>query len=404
MAGPLAELIAPPYDVLSPAQVAELAARNPYNVIRLEHPTVALSETSDPYDHAASLFSSWREAAVLKLDQAPAYYVHEQYFHEDGEDKKRTVIYGRLRLVEWSEGEVLPHEYTMSGPKEDRFELMKALSANISPLYLVYDDPQGHVGKLLNRAEEYGQVADTAIGDERHVLRPILDPVVVETIRSEFARLKLYIADGHHRYETALRYRDWRREHNEDAGGADYVMVGLTAGQDVGLSVHATHRLISSEPPADFEASLSAHFEISDVERARLETELAGSRIVFGLVERGRLRLLRPVDVESLAKKVAPGAAQVWAGLDVNILQRVILGEIVGLDPNEANQPGLSYVHSLEEAVAAVESGAAQVAFLLRPTSISDLFAISDLGLRMPQKSTYFYPKLPTGLLVNPLA
>lgn len=400
-AGSLAGLLAPPYDVLSTAEVQDLFERSPYNVIRLEHPTAALAETSDPYTQAAALLQGWREAGILRRDEAPGYYVHEQHFSEHGEEKRRTVVYGRLRLSEWAEGQVLPHEYTMRGPKEDRLKLMQALSANISPLYLLYDDPDGHLGRLVGRAEEYGAVADVTADGERHALRHILDPVVVESIRIEFSRLRLYMADGHHRYETALAYRDLQRaEGREDA---DFVLVGLTAGQDPGLSIHATHRLFSGQLPADLKSRLSRDFAVADVSREALDRALSGDEVAIGFAQAGSLSILRPLDHSALIERISADAPDGWRSLDVNLLQRIVLGEAAGLDPGQSTQPGLSYVHSVDEALEAVEGGEATAAFLLRPVSTRDLFAVSDLGVRLPQKSTYFYPKLPTGLVLNPL-
>ncbi|MEX2238678.1 MAG: DUF1015 domain-containing protein [Dehalococcoidia bacterium] len=401
-AGPLSELISPPYDVLSLEQVDQLRARNPANVIQLEHPAVALRREPQPYAAAARKLAEWRDQGLLRRDEAPGYYVYDQHFVEGGDERRRTVIYGRLRLSPWEQGEVLPHEYTMAGPKQDRLQLMEALRANISPLYLLYDDPDGHLTRLVRRAEEFGPVAEAEGTGERHVLRLLNDPVIVGSLEQEFVRKRLYMADGHHRYETAVAFR----ERHPDEPGAGFAMVGLTAGSDLGLSVHATHRLYSGDVDGrELREKMTGDWAIEAVTEADLLHRLEGPNAVLGvagLEDRETLYLLRPLHLDELAARVGEGP-EVWRRLDVNLLQHVILGEYLGLDPTEPNQPGLSYVHTAEEAIAAVREGKTELAFLLRPISPRELFAVSDTGVRLPQKSTYFYPKLPTGLVLNPL-
>jgi uncharacterized protein (DUF1015 family) len=399
-AGDLSDLISPPYDVLSPAQVEELKAHSPYNVVRLEHPSVALGDAGQPYQLAAELLADWRTNAIVRRDGSPAYYLHEQHFAEDGRPKRRVVVYGRLKLSDWENGDVLPHEYTMAGPKQDRLKLMRALRANISPLYLLYDDPEGHVQSLLGRAGEYSVLAEAHADGERHELKALVDPVVVETLRAQFAARRLYMADGHHRYETALAFRD------EDGSEASkFVMVGLTAGDDPGLSIHATHRLLATElVPEDAHGRLHDHFAVIPASRDELGITLAGPNLaigVAGLDGPPSLHLLSPRDAARLLERVTGEVQGEWKALDVNVLQQVVLGQLFGLDPNQPNQPGLSYVHSIDEALEAVRDGIAALAFLLRPVTPQQLFRVSDLGVRLPQKTTYFYPKLPTGLVIN---
>ena len=396
---PLAQLISPPYDVLSDEQVGELCNRSPCNVIRLEHPTVALASFGGPYAAAARLLSQWTSEGVLGRDGEPRYYLHEQYFAEDGGERCRRVVYGRLRLVSWEAGEVLPHEYTMAGPKEDRLRLLEALNLNTSPLHLLYEDAKGDIAGLLDSFEGTPALAEADVDGQRHVLHAIADEATVEGLGERFAGLRLYMADGHHRYETALHYAGLT------SGGARYVLAGLTAGDDRGLSIHATHRLFSGEAPAGLLARLEGDFTVSVTSPAELRQALAGAEVAFGVAGAGptSLHLLRPHDLGALATRVPERGPGEWRALDVNLLHHAILGPHLGLDPEEPNQPGLSYVHSVDEALEAVASGRVRLAFLLRPVSVEQLFAVSDAGARMPQKSTYFFPKLPAGLVMNPL-
>lgn len=403
---PLSDVISPPYDVLSAAAIEELKGRDAHNVIRLEHPTAALSESPDPYAAAAALLDEWVNDGVLRRDEAPAFYLDEQGFREDGKPRKRNVLYGRLRLQPWDEGAVLPHEYTMSGPKEDRLRLLQALRANTSPIYLLYDDRDGEIAALLAGALNAPVVGHATNGGDSHGLRAIEKEALRGALQERFLGRRLYIADGHHRYETALWYRDLRRQGGVESPGADYVLVGLTAGNDPGLSLHATHRLLAEAPVWDMTEQLERDFEVRPIDRPTLDTALAGPDAAFaiaGLEAPKSLHLLIPHDLGGLAGRVGGDGPNAWRRLDVNIVQHVILGAYLAMDPLDANQPGLSYVHSTDEALDAVTSGEAALAFLLRPLLTADLFAVSDAGARLPQKTTYFYPKLPTGVVINPL-
>ncbi|HEX5912407.1 MAG TPA: DUF1015 domain-containing protein, partial [Rubrobacter sp.] len=348
-AGDLSHLISPPYDVLTEKQIDDLVDRNPHNIIRLEHPLVALRKEPAPYDAAARLFQSWQTDSTLTRDGAPAFYAHRQQFTENGMTRSRLVLYGRLKLSAWEEGEVLPHEYTMAGPKEDRLALLSTLRANVSPLYLLYDDPDGRITSLVARSEEFGPIGEATADGETHVLRAIQEPVLVESLQRAFQDRSLYMADGHHRYETALAYC----RQSADAA-ASFVLVGLTAGSDEGLSIHATHRLYSEDFDQErLRRALDEDFVISETTPASLKQDLAGKDVVFGLagLDGGTsLLALRPKDVGGLASRL-PDGPEAWRQLDVNLLQHIVLGESLGLDPGQPNQRGLSYVHSVDEAL-----------------------------------------------------
>jgi uncharacterized protein (DUF1015 family) len=400
--GDLGRLISPPYDVLTEQQVDELVQRDQHNVIRLEHPVVALRGETEPYAAAAAHFDTWQRESTLRRDLSPAFYVHRQEFEEAGEPRGRWILYGRLRLTDWEEGDVLPHEYTMAGPKEDRLRLMVALKANISPLYLLYDDPNREISSLVARAEEFEPIARADVEGERHSLWAVQDPVLVESLQRAFQGRPLYMADGHHRYETALAFH---RQNGE--AGTGYVLAGLTAGSDPGLSIHATHRLYSGElDPGRLTNVLKQDFVMTETTPEGLKQVLVGPELVLGVAGLdgpSSLYELRQRDPLDLIARVPGEGPDEWRRLDVNLLQHVVLGGYLGLDPDETSQPGLTYVHSVEEAISAVEQGHARLAFLLRPITPRDLFKLSDAGARLPQKTTYFYPKLPAGLVINPL-
>lgn len=397
-AGDLGDLISPPYDVLSDPQVDALLDRSPYNVIRIEHPLAALRD-GDRYAAAATLFDDWRSRSILQRDDQPAFYLHEQRFEEDGRQRTRHVLYGRLKLSPWDEGEVLPHEYTMAGPKEDRLRLISALRANVSPLYLLYDDSDADIAPLFEEAINKVSADEASADGENHRLWILREESLVNAIQDAFLKRRLYMADGHHRYETALAY-------HEQAGdqASRYVLVGLTAASDPGLSIHATHRLYWGDVGRHRARALAERdFVVREVSRERLVTELQGPEVaigVAGLNSPGSLLVLQPRDLDELSSRV-PGGPEQWRRLDVNLVQHVVLGDYLRLDPLKAEQPGLSYVHSVEEALDAVSNETASLAVLLRPVSPSALVEVSEAGARLPQKTTYFNPKLPTGLVLN---
>jgi uncharacterized protein (DUF1015 family) len=287
----------------------------------------------------------------------------------------------------------------MAGPKEDRLRLVSALKANISPLYLLYDDVHGEIASLIGESSDPGQTVEASTDGENHKLTCLTDPDQVRQLEGAFADRTLYMADGHHRYETALAYHEVSGDR-----ASTYVLVGLTDVSDPGLSIHATHRLYSGDVGRHRMRALAGRdFEVREVSPEQLAAELDGPGVAIGIAglnSPGSLLVMRPRDLDDLALRVPEGPQQ-WRRLDVNVVQHVILGDYLRLDPLKADQAGLSYVHSLEEALDAVSGSRADLAVLLRPVSPAELVAVSEAGVRLPQKTTYFNPKLPTGLVMN---
>jgi uncharacterized protein (DUF1015 family) len=401
--GSLADVVAPPYDVIDDAQRAELAARSPYNVVELDLPRDPGG--GDPYEHAAELFGEWTEEGVLARDDEPTIWALEQdYAAPDGSRLTRRGFLARVRLAPYGEG-IRPHERTQPGPKEDRLRLTRATRHNLSPIFALHPgDAWRHLEPILG-GDPWGEVTD-AEGTTHRVWR-VEDPAVHQAIGEELAPGELLIADGHHRYETSLAY-----QLEVGVGGpADYVLMALVSLEDPGLTVFPTHRLISglADDAAKQEALGTGLRELFDVEEVPTEqldpggTEGIG---VFGYIDshfkRGfRLRLRETAQLEEALANRSPA----YRRLDAAILEELVLKGILGMSTEDiAAKRGIGYTPSIDEALAKLDAGDYQAAFLLRPTPVEQVREVAAAGETMPPKSTYFFPKLLTGLVFNPLS
>ena len=413
----LAALVTPPYDVISPEAQAAYYDRHPNNIIRLE---LGLDEPGDDtlnnrYTRAAATFADWRLRGILRQDEHPAMYLYRQRFQSGGKDYWRASLLARVRLEPWEAGVVLPHEKTMAKPKSDRLKLLRACAANLSPIMALYQDEQETLQQLFKALNEFPPEADfTDEAGEEHWLLPITDEAHLRTIQDFFGNQHLYIADGHHRYETALAYRDELREmrkdlHPEDA--ANFVLMSLSAFEDPGVVILPTHRLIkgvAAERVRGLAEMLKPYFTLEALPASisasqaleALAAEVGTAFVLVTAEQTFRVRA-RPEVAQRMA---ATGRSAAWQSLDVAILQTLALEEGLGLDA-EAMTSGdfLTYIRDADAAVAAVQNGSAQLAALVRPTRVEQLRDVAAVGDRMPQKSTYFYPKLITGLVINPL-
>jgi uncharacterized protein (DUF1015 family) len=341
-AGPLADLVAPPYDVIGPAEREQLLSRSPYNVVHLTLP--------DSDEEAGRSLRSWRETGILATEEAAFWALSQDYVGPDGVERTRTGLAVSLGIEPYETGTVLPHERTHRGPKEGRLRLLRATQTQLEPIFLLYE----------------GQ-APFAVPDrspELEVEGARLWRLEDDGIAEAFADRRLLIADGHHRYETALAYHE---ELGTPASG--YMLVVLVSLEDPGLTIFPTHRVFRDPPP-----ELLAGERRDDPESALHELE--------GLA-RGRAAV---VVYDGSTELAVDGAGE----LDVQLVDRL-------------GQDGLSYTADWREAVRAVDDGEAAVAVLMRPTRIEDVFEVAARGETMPQKSTYFYPKLVSGLLFHPL-
>jgi len=398
----LADVVAPPYDVIDDAQRAELVARSEHNVVELDLPRDP--EGHDPYEHAATLLARWTEEGVLTRDSEPAIWALEQdYAAPDGSRLTRRGFLARVKLAPYGDG-IRPHERTQPGPKEDRLRLTRATRHNLSPIFALHPgDAWARIGPALGTP--WGEVSD---GDgTTHRVWRVADPAVHEAIASKLAPGELLIADGHHRYETSLAYQ---REVGE-GGPADYVLMALVSLEDPGLTVFPTHRLISrlADDPAKQEAlggGLREIFEIEEVEADRLDPDGVDGIGVFGYIDshfkRGfRLRLRDGGRIDD----ALAGRSEAYRTLDAAILEELVLKGILGMSPEDiAAKRGIGYTPSVDEAFRKLDSGDYQAAFLLRPTPVEQVRAVATEGETMPPKSTYFFPKLLTGIAFNPLS
>ncbi len=415
--GELDAVIAPPYDVISPALQEELHRRSAYNVVHMD----LAREVADKYARAADLFRTWLQAGVLTAEPVPSlYYAEEAYRGEFGEPKLRKGFFARVRIEDPDSGVYRPHERTLAGPKADRLALTRACRANLSPIFSLYDDPEQRVLAPLEEAAR-GEAPLLEVTSHEGVptrLWRVADPQVAAAVASAMADKSFFIADGHHRYETALNYRNEQRAAAAGWSGAEpwnYTLMYLSNLRGEGLTVFPTHRAVFGLGGGVLEAlesGLGEHFEVRDLTAGGLEglqaaqRQARGSAHAFGLVSGGGadLRLLTLRDPGVMHRLLDGRADPVLHTLDVTILHTLLLEGLLKIDERaQEEQSNLRYVKSAAELLERVRSGEFQLGFFLNPTRVDEVKAVAERGERMPQKSTFFFPKLPTGLLLNPL-
>jgi uncharacterized protein (DUF1015 family) len=389
----LPRVLAPPYDVIPPAYQDELYARDPRNVVRLE-----LNRTPGDagYVEAGETFRRWREEGVLVTDPVPALYAVEQTFTVEDKTRRRFGLLARFRAVDASERVILPHEQTRALAREDRFKALRATRANFSPIFMMLADPENHFSPLLLESICHAPALRyTDDGDVAHRVWRVTEPGLVSGFRELLAGARAYIADGHHRYATALRYRD-------EAGPEGAWTYGYFTPMGVpGLVVLPYHRILSEGPSLeDARKRLAAHFDLSeapDVRSAADRVAASTATHAFALAQPGAGALVAESRESALAL-VAPDAPPSLRALDTYFLHQVVLGRLLEI-PDSA----VRYVHSLREAEEAVAASAARLAVLLRATPVRQIVDVSEAGESMPAKSTFFHPKLPSGLVIHPL-
>jgi uncharacterized protein (DUF1015 family) len=409
----LAAVLAPPYDVINSDQQHNLCDSDPYNVVRLilDEECPGDNNTNNRYTRAANRFNSWQEKGVLVRDKQPALYLYEQeYTLPGGEHRTRRGIIGAVRLVDFSQGIILPHEQTFSKHKEDRLRLMQACGANLSPVFGLYSEPEGRIAEIFNRVTADKPLAVAALDTEEHRLWALTDPDMQAVVISAMADKQLFIADGHHRYETALNYsREQRRLRGLGEDGKydfDYVMMVMVEMSDPGLTILPTHRLVINGKLPSRER-LERFFEIRPVCRCCHDTALSSlaeagrkgpSFILYTKDEGMQLLTLRQ---EIAASGRVGNITGPLAGLDVTILHELLLKDLMGVDDTD---PGtISFVIEADRALNAVQSDEAAIVVLLNPARVEQIKDLALAGERMPRKTTYFYPKLITGLVINKL-
>jgi uncharacterized protein (DUF1015 family) len=398
-AGPLGELVAPPYDVIDAVQRAALAARSPYNVVEIDLPV-----GDDPYVHAGELYAGWQADGVLVRDGEPALWPYEQrYRGPDGAERTRRGFFARVRVEDYGPGRIRPHERTHPGPREDRLRLTRATAANLSAIFSLYSDPPGAAQAALADSaagSPWGEVVDD--DGTLHRLWRCADAAAIDAVGAALADVELLIADGHHRYETARVYAD---EIGGD-GPHRYTLMCLVALEDPGLSIFPTHRLVRVGDPdrrGALDAAIARDFAVTTISRDQLAPAPGGGPLELGYLDAERALALRLRD-QSIADAALAAMPEPYRRLDAGVLEALLLKGALGLDDDDISHlRGFGYARDAAAAERAIDAGEYDVAFLLRPTPVALVREIAAAGVNMPPKSTFFYPKLLTGLLFNPL-
>jgi uncharacterized protein (DUF1015 family) len=406
----LGGVLAPPYDVISRAQQDALYGRDLRNIVRVDYGQELPDDVPgvrDRYSRAQAHLQSWRQLGVLVQDASPSFYVSEQRFTmPDGTAQVRRGLFARVRAVPWEQSELRPHERTLRGPKEDRLALMRATRTQTSAVFAVWRGAPG-VSALLGEATvgpaAAGGRTEGEFGSEKHLLWVIDDPARVAAIREAAAGAELYLADGHHRYETAAAYAAERAAAGDDAtADSQFALVYLCDADDPGISLLPTHRLLQPRPDAAYSLD-DLWMRLDDGWDLVGATDLAAAVTAAAAARQGRHAIaVRSHEGSAVLSRPRRATASPRQGLDVVVLQEEVLGP-AGADPEAIREGALRYTRSVEEVEARVTSRESLLGFCLNPATTAEMIAVADAGEVMPQKSTYFYPKVPTGLVLSPL-
>jgi len=424
------DVVAPPYDVISPPEQEELYKRHENNVVRLILGKESDSDTPDNnrYTKARDSFDSWQRDSILIKDAFPSIYVYSQEYHlgeTEGFEKKRRLGFIALsKLENFGEGKIHPHENTLAKPKEDRLKLMQHCNANFSSIFGLFSDPSKRIDSVLKdymrHSPLYDLVDDAGM---RHTLWAIRDNKVIQIITGVMSDKQVFIADGHHRYETAINYRNEMREKLPNFTGEElynYVMMYFTNTNSEGLSILPIHRLVSNLSNFDKKKIIKKAGEFFNIEKLSLnesDEKTVKQKLFSDMKERGKKEhifgmylgndeylLLTLKDEDVLDRLITNSRHPSWKKLDVTILHTLLIEKVLGVsEKNLAEQKNITYTISEDEAIKDVKAGKYQIALFLNPTKIEEVKDVATAGEKMPQKSTFFYPKLITGLVMNKL-
>ena len=417
----LSLVMTPPYDVISPEERAVYLASHPYNMIHLilgeERPSD--TATNNRFTRAADTLHQWRQTGVLQSEAQPALYVYQQDFMLEGVPKTRMGFISRVRLEDYEAGVIFPHETTFAGPKADLLQLWQACGANLSQIFGVYHDTAQTVETTLAPVLAQPPQVDVAHwGEGSHRLWVVTDPTRIAAVQQAMRHKPLVIADGHHRYETTLALRDVLRQQCPDAGESapyEYVMMYCANIADPGVVALPTHRLLQPFPAAQLETVL---FQLRDWVQVEVETRTTqdldqwqqqvltrlrdynGPGNIFALYAGGDRCYVATVAPPAARQRVVPAeASDAWKQLDVSVLHHALLPALQ--QAASLTEPTITYARAGDDVLHAVRRGVCDMAILMRPTPLEQMVAVAMGGERMPQKSTYFYPKLPTGLVIH---
>jgi uncharacterized protein (DUF1015 family) len=422
-AGEISGLVCPPYDIISPAEQQELYRKNPHNVVRLEFGLASPgdTETDNRYTRAAALFDEWFKQGALIQGESPAVYIYEMEYATGSAVKKLRGFICLIKLEDYDSGIVKPHETTLSGPKTDRLNLLRACKASFSQIFSLFSDPQAKVTDILAKASGKPGVEVKNSDGVIHRVWTLTDARDIAAIAAELGDKPFFIADGHHRYDTALNYRNEQRTAAGSFTGTEpynYVAMFLARLEDPGLMVLPAHRALfnlNDFHPQRFEDDLNRYFDIERIDFDRksetkdrltiLDTlaHRADHAHVFGMRVRGEhsyylLTLRNEADLDALLPDKSPA----YRKLDVSILHHLIIDKLLGIKM-DTHKLGLNieYIKDAGEADQRVHDGTAEIVFFMNPTKVSEVRDVAAAGERMPQKATYFYPKLLTGLVMH---
>jgi uncharacterized protein (DUF1015 family) len=409
--GPLDRVVAPPYDVIDAAGRARLVERSPYNAVVIDLPKAfdpadpLYAPAGDPYANARATMDAWKADGVLVEDAEPAFWALTQdYTAPDGSKHSRHAILCRVRVEDYETGTIRPHERTHPGPLEDRLLLTRATLRNLSPIFSLSTADAWPLVEPAVRGEPWGEAGDED-GTVNRVWR-VGDPAILAAVSERLAGAQLLIADGHHRYETARAYRD-------EVGGEgpqSYTLMALTGLDDPGLTVFPTHRLLSgfagdAERSTRLGGGLRELFEVTEVAREAVDPAGEEGIGVFGLYDsfHEQAYRLRLKDTAEVDRRLA-GKPEAYRRLDSAILETLVLKGLAGMDDHDIDaRRGLEYAKSVPDALAMVDGGDCDVAFIQRPVPVEQVKAIAETDENMPPKSTYFFPKVITGIVFNPV-
>jgi uncharacterized protein (DUF1015 family) len=406
LVGPLSDVTSPPYDVIDAEQREQLLERSPFNVVAVDLPK-GRPDGRDPHTAAGELWEAWQLQGAIVRDPEPALWAHTQtYAGPDGRTRTRKGFFCRVRIEGYGPGRVRPHERTHPGPKEDRLRLMRTTRTNLSPIFSLFSDPTNAAWEALEPATEsdpWGEVIDAE--GTVHELWRVTDPQAIAAVQQATRDVELLIADGHHRYETTDTYA---RELGGE-GEHRYVLMCLVALEDPGLTVFPTHRVVRGLDRARREAlreTLRRDFEIVEVPLEQLAPQPGTGPLELGYIDTHHQQPYRlTLKDQAIADAALHDFSEAYRSLDTGVLEALLLKQTLGLSDDDISHfNGLFYARSAEEAVTMVRSGEYDAAFLMRPTPIEQVRDVAAGGENMPPKSTFFYPKLLTGLLFNSLS
>ena len=422
-AGTIGNLVCPPYDIITPAEQQELYRKSPHNVIRLEFGLESPGDTEEDnrYTRAAALLDEWFRSDVLRQSDAPAIYVYEMKYPVGSTTKQLRGFICLVRIEDYDSGIVKPHETTLSGPKTDRLNLLRACKASFSQIFSLFSDPQGKISSILAKVARRPDMEVKHDDGVLHRVWIVREKNDIAAVVRELSDKPFFIADGHHRYDTALNYRNERRKAAGTFTGDEpynYVAMYLARLEDPGLTILPAHRALfnlTNFNPQRFEDDLNRFFNVERIDfnsqtepadrRTIMETmaHRADHAHIFGMRVKGEhsyylLTLRNEADLDVLLPDKSPA----YRKLDVSILHHLIIDRLLGIKM-ETHKLGLNieYIKDADEADKRVHDGAAEIVFFMNPTKVTEVKDVAAAGERMPQKATYFYPKLLTGLVMT---